>query len=86
MKMIAAIALVPSFDVEKSFETLCEFLPPETYPLQDYFEDTYLGRSCRRGRRREPLFGMELWNLYNRTTDELPRTNNAVEGWYRSFF
>ncbi|XP_068245328.1 uncharacterized protein [Palaemon carinicauda] len=43
-KMIAALALVPSSDVEKSFETLCEFLPPETYPLQDYFEDTYLGR------------------------------------------
>ena len=85
MKMIAALALVPACDVEKSFESLCAFLPPETYPLQDYFEDTYLGRPCRRGRRREPLFGIELWNMYNRTADELPRTNNAVEGWHRSF-
>ena len=80
MKMIADLALVLVSYVEKPFETLCEFLPPETYPLQDYFEDTYLGRPCRRGRRREPLFDIELWNMYNRTLGELPRTNNAVDG------
>ena len=37
------------------------------------------------GHRRAPLFDMELWNMYNQTIDDLPRTNNAVEGWHRSF-
>ena len=84
MKMIAAIAFVPSHDVEMAFERLCEILPPETYQLQDYFEDTYIGRLCRRGRR-QPMFEPDLWNMYDRASEELPRTNNSVEGWHRSF-
>lgn len=26
-----------------------------------------------------------LWNMYARTDAQLPRTNNSVEGWHRSF-
>ena len=37
------------------------------------------------GHRRVPLFDLGLWNMYNQTLDDLPRTNNAVEGWHRSF-
>ena len=85
MKMLSAIAFVPECDVVKAFETLCEILPHETYMLQDYFEDTFLGRPCRGGRRREPVFPMHLWNMYNRTKEELPRTNNSLEGWHRGF-
>ena len=50
----------------------------------DYFEDTYIGR-LRPGGHRVPLFDLGLWNMYNQTLDDLPRTNNAVEGWHRSF-
>ena len=50
-----------------------------------YFEDTYIGRYRRNVPRHPPLFTINLWNMFNRTDDELPRTNNSVEGWHRSF-
>ena len=51
----------------------------------DYFEDTYIGRLRPRGHRRAPLFDLALWNMYDQTIGDLPRTNNTVEGWHRSF-
>ena len=35
--------------------------------------------------RDNPLFKSQLWNMYTRTRDELPRTNNNLEGWHRGF-
>ena len=49
----------------------------------DYFEDTYIGRLRPGGHRRAPLFDLALWNMYEQTIGDLPRTNNAVEGWHR---
>ena len=51
----------------------------------DYFEDAYIGRLRPGGHRQIPLFDLGLWNMYNQTLDDLPRRNNAVEGWHRSF-
>ncbi|KAL8580683.1 hypothetical protein ACOMHN_004725 [Nucella lapillus] len=36
-------------------------------------------------RRRRPKFDVTMWNVYNRVGDNLPRTNNSVEGWHRAF-
>ena len=33
----------------------------------------------------QPLFDLALWNMYDQTIGDLPRTNNAVEGWHRRF-
>ena len=52
-------------------------------PLYDYFEDTYIGRRQRRGRR-TPLFPIELWNVRERTENDRARTNNKLEGWHRA--
>ena len=49
----------------------------------NYFEDTYIGRLRRNGRRGDPTFARDVWNMYTRTQNELPRTNNNVEGWHR---
>ena len=51
----------------------------------DYFEDTYIGRLRPGGHCRAPLFDLALWNMYDQTIGDLPRTNNAVEGWHRRF-
>ena len=32
-----------------------------------------------------PRFAISLWNMNERTLSDLPRTNNAVEGWHRAF-
>lgn len=42
-----------------------------------------LGRLNPRSRRRgKPRYPIPLWNLYQRVLDDLPRTNNAPEGWH----
>ena len=48
----------------------------------DYFEDTYIGRLRPGGHRRAPLFDLALWNMYDQIIGDLPRTNNAAEGWH----
>ena len=70
LRMIPALTFVLPQDVIAAFE--------------EYFEDTYAGRSQHQ-RRRPPIFGNDLWNMFDRAQDELPRTNNSVEGWHRSF-
>jgi len=82
--MIPALAFVLTDDVAGAFEELSEILPPESRPVADYFEDTYIGRPQRRGRR-QPTYAIGMWNMYQRSEDELPKTNNSVEGWHRSF-
>ena len=53
--------------------------------MLDYFEDTYIRRFRRSTPRGPPLFPIELWNMFNRTPEELPRTNNNIEAWHNSF-
>ena len=31
------------------------------------------------------MFPIELWNAYNRTIMNLPRSNNSIEGWHNAF-
>ena len=31
------------------------------------------------------MFSIEFWNMFHRTDAELPRTNNSMKGWHRSF-
>ena len=51
----------------------------------DYSEDTYIGRQ-RKGRPRgTPMSPLNIWNMNVRTRNELPRTNNHIEGWHRCF-
>lgn len=52
--------------------------------LINYFEDTWIGRPCRRARR-APLFSINIWNCYSMLEYDIPRTNNSVEGWHNSF-
>ncbi|XP_025191694.1 uncharacterized protein LOC112591944 [Melanaphis sacchari] len=55
------------------------------FPLTDYFEDTWISRPNRRRTRRPPTFSLALWNQYDATLADLPKTNNSVEGWHRAF-
>ena len=82
--MLPALAFVPEPDVIIAFEAVSEDFPLDGQAIIDYFEDTYNGRLCPGGHRRVPL-NLGLWNMYNQTLNDLPRTNNAVKGWHRSF-
>ena len=84
LKMICALAFFPPDDVINGFDDLCNEIRNtfngDADDLLEYFEDTYIGRFRRNAPRRAPLFAIELWNMFHRTDDELPRTNNSVEG------
>jgi len=84
IKMIPALAFVPEDAVEETFESLADNISADAQPILDYFEDTFIGRPGRRNRR-GPVFSLHIWNMYDRTVQELPRTNNNIEGWHRGF-
>ena len=87
MRMLPALAFVPVGTVVEAFELLCDnnTFPHEAQEVVDYFEDTWIGRPNRRSARRPPLFSHDMWNMYSRVLDDLPKTNNSVEAWHRGF-
>lgn len=88
MRMLAALAFVPIDNVIESFDLLSDQIRhqyAEAEQILDYFEDTYIGRFRRNGPRRAATFPINIWNMYARTNDEIPRTNNNIEGWHRGF-
>ena len=82
VKMLVALAFVPLSDVVNAFNTLVAEMPEQLDPIIDYFEKNYIGVAHRRGRR-PPRFPLELWNVNDRVEEEIPRTNNHVEGYHR---
>ena len=85
MRMLPALAFVAEDAVVEAFEELADTLPGEADDVVHYFEDTYIGRPRNRRPRLAPKFALSLWNMHTRTQDELPRTNNSVEGWHCRF-
>ena len=87
--MIAALAFLPPQDAINSFDELCVVIrnqyDGDADEMLDYFEDTYIGRFRRNAPRCTLLIPNELWNMFNRTTEELPQANNNIEAWYNSF-
>ena len=88
IKSFQALAFVPPNRVTEAFQELMGSLDDETDELLSdflsYFEATWIG-VVQRGRRRRPLFAISLWNVNSRVEQDLPRTNNSIEGWHHSF-
>lgn len=87
IRHLSALAFVPVDYLVESFDILCDnnVFPPEAQPVLDYFEDTWIGRPDRRQRRRAPRFSHNMWNCYEGVLQNLPKTNNSLEGWHRGF-
>lgn len=87
VKKLLALAFVPVSDVIKAFELIADdFNDDDDEKLLDYFEPTWIGEPKRRGTgRKQPKFPIELWNIYDRVSANLPRSNNSIEGWHNAF-
>ena len=81
---ISALAFVPENDVQRYFNIVFENIDQDLDVIMDYFEENYLG-VLRRGRFRRPRFPYAWWGVHDRVQNNLPRTNNVVEGWHNSF-
>ena len=83
------IAFVPPQDVQNAYVQVAPLkrnqYAEDAHEVLDYFENTYIGRYRQNAPRRAPLFPIELWNIFNRADEELPRTNNSIEGCHNSF-
>ena len=90
MRSISALAFVPEVDVPQAFYDLEQEIRNNYNNngidvVLDYFEDNYIGRQ-RRGRPRDtPMFPISVWNMVDRVENDLPRTNNSIEGWHHRF-
>ena len=46
----------------------------------------YFSRAIRSNHtRRKPMFDIDFWNMYERTTQSSMRTNNSAEAYHRRF-
>ena len=82
--MMLALSFIPVADIGAAFDDLVDTCLPLMAPLENYWEDTYIGRQ-RRNQRANPRFSLQLWNVRDRVIENLPRTNNSVEAWHRAF-
>ena len=82
--MIAAMAFVPVNDIDRVFALLTGNLDPPLDEVLDYLEEYYIG-GIRRARFRRPRFPHTMWGVHDRVVNDMPRTNNAVEGWHNRF-
>ncbi|CAF0828461.1 unnamed protein product [Brachionus calyciflorus] len=80
-KRIQALAFIPLKDVYEGFEYVKSISPQNLNPIISYFESNYVGR-LKMGNRISPRFPKELWNVFDRVNENLPRTNNDVESWH----
>ena len=90
LRMLTALAFLLPQDVARGFVAVCNEIRTNfgnvANKLQAYFQNTYVGRFFRlNAPRNNPMFLIELWNMFHRTDAELPQTSNSVEGWHRSF-
>ncbi|CAF1570863.1 unnamed protein product [Rotaria magnacalcarata] len=74
---IAALAYLQSGDVNQGFDDLYRSLTFILEPALDYFEDTYIERRRLNGRA-APRYPVNLWNMHQRTVNDLMRTNNQA--------
>ena len=86
VRMLPALAFATPTDIPELFNNLFLQLPVEAYDLALYFEATYIGRHIANSPLlSSPLFPMEMWDNHFMVQHGLPRANNAVEAWHRSF-
>ena len=82
LKMLPSLAFVPEEDVVDCYNILMTDFPESALNVAVYFEETYIGKRLPDNSRRIPPFPIRIWNIFERVREQLPRTNNAVEGWH----
>ena len=83
IRMIHVLSFVPIQDTVDAFEQLAQHCDNAEQPLLDYFETNYIG-ALRHGRR-GPRHEHAMWHVNTCVQDNIPRTNNHLEGWHTRY-
>lgn len=89
IRMLLSLAFVQPCDVVSRYDMLINseyWVNNNKYlaPLIEYFEPTWIINRSRR-RCNSPRFSIDIWNCYKCVQENIPRTNNGIEGWNRGF-
>ena len=63
------------------YNTLSNNIDQALDVILDHIEDNFIG-VFQRGHFRHVRFPYEMWGVHDRVQNDLPRTNNDVEGWH----
>ena len=72
------------------YVTRCKYIKDHLDTYRFLLQTTYIGAPARarprNGRRRgDPLFPVAMWNMNWAVENDVPRSNNALEGWHHAF-
>ena len=78
---------LPPKHIVHAFNEIKSIAHDEFKQILEYFETYYIGEpnSKNSKSRKAPMFSIDLWNVYKRVAEDLPRTNNPVEVWNKVF-
>ncbi|CAF1314240.1 unnamed protein product [Rotaria sordida] len=80
VRKLLSLPFVPASEVIEAFELIADEFDDEADTLVEYYEKTWIGEKKKRGAgRKKPKFNNELWNLYERVINHLPRSNNSTD-------
>ena len=87
--MIGVLVFALPGDVVACFEELTNYIQAaynnDYDKLLKYFGNTYIGLFRQNSQRCHPILSINMWNIFHRTQQKLPRTNNSIEGWHINF-
>lgn len=89
IRMIAALAYVPTKHVRRLFRLVSQEVGQRGVQLLEYFEKTYVQGSLihnglpGRPHRALAVFPPSLWNCYASFNNDMATTNNSAEAWHR---
>lgn len=89
--MIPGLAFLPKVNIEDAIDVLrgmneddnVPAIEESLTPILNYFEDTYIGKLCRKNRPSRPLFEPAIWSSNEPTVHDEARTTNYAEKAYR---
>ena len=88
VRRFLALAFVPPNELHHYMQLLLvdEISRPDglLVDFMTYFQKTYVGQLIN-GVEIPGTFPYQMWNMYQRVKDRLPRTNNSLEGWHNAF-
>ena len=86
-RRLKSLPFIKRQDTIKAFKLIKKEAPIEFEKFLNYFEEYYIGLLCdgSNSLRKRPMFPVELWNVYDLSLNDEPRTNNSLESWHKSF-